>query len=150
MLEKRLDQYARLIALSGVHVQKGQHVVIRAGVDNASFVRKLVKACYEAHAKKVTVEWSDAIINRMDYEYQSIEELCDVKAYTIEKMKDQYESGSCFISLTSPIPEIMKGIDSKKISARNIAYSKQTKPFQKYTSANLTQFIMGQKGFQRS
>ena len=142
MLEKRLDQYAKLIAISGVHVQKNQNVVIRAGVDNASFVRKLVKACYEAQAKKVTVEWNDAFINRMDYEYQSIEELCDVKDYTIEKMRDQYESGSCFISITSPIPEIMKGIDSKKISSRNIAYSKQTKPFQKYTSANLTQWCV--------
>lgn len=142
MLEKRLDQYAKLIAISGVHVQKNQNVVIRAGVDNASFVRKLVKACYEAQAKKVTVEWNDAFINRMDYEYQSIEELCDVKDYTIEKMRDQYESGSCFISITSPISEIMKGIDSKKISSRNIAYSKQTKPFQKYTSANLTQWCV--------
>ena len=103
MLEKRLDQYAKLIAISGVHVQKNQNVVIRAGVDNASFVRKLVKACYEAQAKKVTVEWNDAFINRMDYEYQSIEELCDVKDYTIEKMRDQYESGSCFISILSLI-----------------------------------------------
>lgn len=142
MLEARLEKYARLIAVSGAHVQKNQNVVIRASVDNASFIRMLVKVCYEAKAKKVIVEWSDPYINRSHYEYQNIEELCTVKDYYIDEMKDLYESGSCFISIVSPIPGIMKGIDSKKIAQRNMAFSRKMQPYQKYTTANLTQWCV--------
>ena len=141
-LENRIEKYARLIACSGVHVQENQQVVIRASVENASFIRKLVEACYQAKARKVIVEWSDPYISRAHYEYQSIEELCCVKDYYKEEQKDHFESGSCFISIVSPIPGIMKGIDSKKTAQRNMAYSKVMKPFRKYTSANLTQWCV--------
>ena len=142
MLNKKLEKYAHLIAFSGVNVQKDQNVVIRASVDNASFVRMLVEECYKAGAKWVKVDWSDPYINRTHFEYQSEETLSTVKDYMVAEQKDIYESGSCFISLTSPIPEIMKGIDSKKMMARNIAFSKAMAEFRKYTAANLTQWCV--------
>lgn len=141
-LQKRLEKYAHLIAVSGVNVQKNQQVVIRANVDSASFVRLVVKECYEAGASKVIVNYNDPYNTRMDYEYQNEATLSDVKDYYVNEQKDIYESGSCFISLVSPIPEILKGIDSKKIASRNMAYSKALEPFMKYTSANLTQWCV--------
>ena len=142
MLKKKLEKYAHLIAFSGANIQENQNVVIRASVESVEFVRMLVKACYEAKARKVIVDWSDPYITRTHFENQSEETLCDVKDYYIAEQKDIYESGSCFISLTSPIPEIMKGVDSKKMMARNIAYSKKMQEFRRYTAANLTQWCV--------
>lgn len=141
-LQERLRKYAHLIANAGVHIQDGQNVVIRASVDSVEFVRMLVEECYKAKAKEVIIDWSDPYITRAHFEYQDEKTLSTVKQYQIAEQKDRYESGSCFISLTSPIPEIMKGIDSKKMTARNIAFSKAMKDFRKYTAANLTQWCV--------
>lgn len=141
-LQNKLKKYAHLLAASGVNVQKQQNVIIRANVESVEFVRMLVEACYSEGAKQVTVDWSDPFITRTHYTYQSEEVLSDVKDYYVAEQKDRYESGSCFIALTSPVPEIMNGIDSKKITARNIAYSKALKDFHKYTAANLTQWCV--------
>lgn len=142
MLEKRLNKYAEVLVKSGLNVQKGQPVVIRSSAENAFFVRKVVEKAYEAGAGKVIVEWNDPYIQRLHFEHQSEEQLCEIKDYAIEEQKDHFESGSCFLSLTSPIPEIMKGIDSKKIAARNKAFSNRMQAFAKYTSANLTQWCV--------
>lgn len=142
MLEKRLDKYAEVLVKCGLNVQKGQNVVIRSSAENAFFVRKVVEKAYEAGAGKVIVEWNDPYIQRLHFEHQSEEQLCEIKDYAIEEQKDHFESGSCFLSLTSPIPEIMKGIDSKKIAARNKVFSNRMQAFAKYTSANLTQWCV--------
>ena len=53
-----LREYAKLIARVGANVQKGQHVIIHAGLDQPEFVTMCVEACYRAGAAKVMVEWS--------------------------------------------------------------------------------------------
>ena len=58
-LDKKLDNYAKLIAKVGLNVQKDQPVLIRAATDTRNFVVKVVKACYELGASKVEVEWRD-------------------------------------------------------------------------------------------
>ena len=52
-----LRQYAKLIATTGVNVQKGQEVRIFAELDQPEFVKMVVEECYRAGAKVVTVEW---------------------------------------------------------------------------------------------
>ena len=58
MKKTTIRQYAKLIAVKGVNVQKGQEVIINASVENPEFVKVLVEECYKAGASKVTVEWS--------------------------------------------------------------------------------------------
>ena len=50
-----LREYARLIVRCGVNVQKGQEVLIYAGLDQPEFVQMVVEEAYKAKAKKVTV-----------------------------------------------------------------------------------------------
>ena len=54
MTKTRLKKYANLIARCGVNVQKGQEVVINAGLDQPEFVKMVVEECYKAGAKEVT------------------------------------------------------------------------------------------------
>ena len=57
--EKCLRQYAELAVRLGVHVQKGQLLVIKAQVDSAPFVRLCVEEGYRAGAGEVVVLWQD-------------------------------------------------------------------------------------------
>ena len=52
-----LREYARLIAQVGANVQKGQDVVIYAGLDQPEFVQMVAEECYKCKAREVTVQW---------------------------------------------------------------------------------------------
>ena len=73
--EKMYDKLAQLVVRKGVNVQKDQPVVIRAHVQDAAFVKKIVKCAYEAGARYVSVEWHDSDLTKMAYEYESKEVL---------------------------------------------------------------------------
>ena len=47
-----LREYAKLIAKTGVNVQKGQEVFIQAELDQPEFVAMVVDECYKLKAKK--------------------------------------------------------------------------------------------------
>ena len=57
MNKTALRSYARLIAQSGVNVQKGQEVFVVAGLDQPEFVQMVVQECYRLGASRVVVDW---------------------------------------------------------------------------------------------
>ena len=67
MKEELLREYARLAVRMGVNLQKGQKLVVRAGVDSAYFVRLVTEEAYAAGARDVIVHWSDEKIARERY-----------------------------------------------------------------------------------
>ena len=52
MKKSVLREYAKLIVRMGANVQKGQDVVIQAGLDQPEFVQMVVEAAYKAKARK--------------------------------------------------------------------------------------------------
>ena len=62
-----LREYAKLIARMGVNVQKGQTVIIHAGLDQPEFVEILVDECYKCKAREVIVEWSYQPLAKLHY-----------------------------------------------------------------------------------
>ena len=53
MKKTLLKEYARLIVRCGVNVQKGQEVMVYAGLDQPEFVKLVVEEAYKAKAKEV-------------------------------------------------------------------------------------------------
>ena len=66
-----LRAYARLIAESGVNVQKGQEVFIAAGLDQPEFVAMVVEECYRRKAKKVVVDWNYQPLTKLHVRHHS-------------------------------------------------------------------------------
>ena len=48
-----LREYAKLIVRCGINVQKGQTVIVHAGLDQPGFVQLVVEEAYKAKAKEV-------------------------------------------------------------------------------------------------
>ena len=67
-----LREYARLIVRCGVNVQKGQEVLIYAGLDQPEFVQMVAEEAYKAKAKEVTVNWSYQPLTKTHYRYMNI------------------------------------------------------------------------------
>ena len=70
-----LREYAKLIVRMGANVQKGQEVLIYAGLDQPEFVQMVVEEAYKAKAKWVTVEWSYQPLAKLHVRHQSLKKL---------------------------------------------------------------------------
>jgi len=119
-----LEKYAELAVRVGVNVQKGQLVFVNASTDNNVLAREIVKQAYLVGASKVVVNWSDDYTTKLGYEYRKMESLSSIPDYYIEKYKDFIEKDGCSISIKSPVPNLNKDIDPKKLQAAGIATRK--------------------------
>lgn len=118
---KMYDKLAELVVRKGANVQKDQPVIIRASVQDAVFVRKVVKCAYEAGARYVSVEWRDSELTKMVYQYQTVETLSEVPQWKYDRTKYQHDGGACYITILSDKPGVMADADSEKIKAASIA-----------------------------
>ena len=75
MKKTTMQKFAKLIAVKGVNVRKGQEVVVNASLDQPEFVKMVVEECYRAGASKVTVEWSYQPLTKLHYRYRSLKTL---------------------------------------------------------------------------
>ena len=129
MDKTKLLKYARLIAGSGVNVQKGQKVVIQCGLDQPDFVAMVVEECYKLGAESVTVKWSYMPVTKLNYNYRSLETLSQVTDIEKAEWQSKVDNLSCLIWLDSDDPDGLDGTDSEKISKANMARYPIIKPY---------------------
>ena len=67
-----LREYAKLIVRVGANVQKGQDVVVNAGLDQPEFVKMVVEEAYKAGAANVMVQWSYQPLTKLDVRYKTL------------------------------------------------------------------------------
>ncbi len=137
-----IEKYAELAVNIGANVQENQPVVIRGTTETKDLIRALTKKAYEAGAKKVHVQWSDDYVSRHGLEHQSVETLEDVPEWVIKQTESFIEEGACFISVTSPIPGLNKGIDPEKMQKASIARMKKLGFFQTHMMGNKAQWTI--------
>lgn len=128
MNKKRLKNYARLIAKSGVNVQKGQEVLITAELDQPEFVRMVADECYRLGASKVSVNWNYQPLMRSDVRYCSAKVLGHLEDWEIEKWEHQAEVLPCKIYLLSEDPDGLNGINQKKYATAMRERAQAVKP----------------------
>ena len=118
-----LRQYAKLIAQMGVNIQKGQDVLIYAGLDQPEFVEILVDECYKCKARSVTVEWSYQPLRKLHYRYMNLKTLGEVTEWQKARLQHYCDTVPARIHLTSADPDGLKGINVKKMAkASQMAY----------------------------
>ena len=128
MNKTRLRKYANLIARCGVNVQKGQEVVINAGLDQPEFVKMVVEECYKAGAKDVSVDWHYQPLTKLHVRYCSDKVLATVEKWQVERLEHRAEILPCMIHLISDDPDGLAGINQKKMAKSMAARSKIIKP----------------------
>ena len=118
-----LREYARLIVRCGVNVQKGQEVMILAGLDQPEFVQMVVEEAYKAKAKKVIVEWTYQPLEKLAVRYQSLKTLGTVEEWEKARQEHFCETLPCRIYLESEDPDGLKGVNmEKEAKARQLRY----------------------------
>ena len=88
MKKSVLKEYARLIVRCGINVQKGQDVLVYAGLDQPEFVQMVVEEAYKAKAREVTVHWDYQPLQKLHVRYQSIKTMGTVTEW--QKARQQH------------------------------------------------------------
>ena len=114
-----LREYAKLIVRVGVNVQKGQEVIVHAGLDQPEFVQMVVEEAYKAKAKKVTVEWSYQPLTKTHVRYQSVKTMGEVTEWEKARLEHYCNVLPARIHLTSADPDGLRGVNMGKVSKAN-------------------------------
>ena len=125
MNEKLRKEYARVIVKIGANVQKGQDVILRVSTDNAEIAADIVEECYKCHARRVTVEWLNDGIRKMNLKSQSIETLSEFDGVTKAKYQYMAEKLPVMIYVEDSDPDVLADVPVKKmIEPRKAMYPK--------------------------
>ena len=130
MKKSVLREYARLIVRCGINVQKGQEVIIRAGLDQPEFVQMVVEEAYKAKAKKVTVDWAYQPLTKTHVRYQSLKTMGTVEDWELAKQEHYCTVNPARINLVSADPDGLKGVNMAKVSKANQMSYPILKPYQ--------------------
>ena len=129
MKKSVLKQYARLIARTGANVQRGQSVLIVAGLDQPEFIELLAAECYRAGAAEVEVEWRHQPLTRLSVQHKSLKRLCEVKDWEEARQRWQAEALPARIVVLSEDPDGLTGIDQGKYAKGMQARYMKLKPY---------------------
>ena len=127
--ETKLEKYARLIVQSGLNVQEKQTVVISASIESYQLVRAVTKQAYLVGAKEVVVHYSDEEVTRMKYENMEVEDFNHVPTWFSSFRNDYALMNACFLYVDDEDPEMLAGIEPKKISNWQRAVKKACKTY---------------------
>lgn len=129
MEEKLIREYARLIAVEGAHVVKGDIVWINAGLDQPNFVTYVVEECYKAGAKSVTVYWHHDPVQKIAYKYETVGELSSLTPMQLAKFKYWNKKLPAVIHIISDDPDAMKGVNQNKVAKVMTKYYPKIKKY---------------------
>ena len=116
MKQTILRKYARLIARVGANIQKGQDVLVYAGLDQPRFVELLVDECYKAGARRVKVEFDHQPLFKLHVRHQSVTTLAKVEEWEKVRLQHYVDTLHCRIYLDSDDPDGLKGINQGKMA----------------------------------
>ena len=114
MNKTTLKSYARLLAVTGINVRRGDEVIITAELDQPEFVEMVVRECYRAGADKVTVEWTHQPLQKLHVNNRSLKTLSRVEAWEKAKWQHQVDRLPAMLHLISADPDGLAGMNQKK------------------------------------
>lgn len=134
-----LRKFAKLAVHVGVNVQPKQELFINASIEANEFVCMVAEEAYKKGAKKVNVNWISDKLNRINMENIDEKDF-EVPDYIVKRFEYIKENKACILSIISPTPDLLEGINPKKIKANAIANNKALSFFREFTMGNNTQW----------
>lgn len=132
-LNTRIDKFAELAIKTGINVQSGENLLIRADVEAIDFTRRCVKEAYKAGAKQVYVEYSDGVITREKYMSAPNDAFDEYPQWQADKYTQIAKEGGSFLSIISDDPDLLAGVDPDRISRSQKIAGKFLKEWRSYT-----------------
>ena len=141
-MDKKLQQYARLIVKQGVNLSAGEFLAVAAPVTAADLVREVARVAYAEGCRKVMVLWNDQTLTRLAYEHQSEQELTTIPAYQIGSRDYILDNEGAYVNILSENPHLLDGIPAELVAKAGRASSVALKRFRESTNTNVTRWCL--------
>lgn len=142
-MDKKLYEYAQLLVLKGVNIQKGQTLVISSPIECAYFARMCMDIAYEAGCREVVMSWRDDYVTRQRYLLADDAVFDEVPEHIPAFNNGYAKSGAAFLSITASDPENLKGVDPSRIKRNQRAVGKALAEYRELTGSNAVQWCIG-------
>lgn len=130
------DNLAKTAVKIGVNIQPDQFLVINSPIETADFARKVAEAAFEAGAGDVYINYGDEKFNKIRLNNVTEETLKKVPDWYSEQLDNIIERGGAVISISAVDPDLLKDIDSNKISAQTVARANASESFSEALMSN--------------
>ncbi len=127
--DESLTAYADLLVHVGLNVQPGQKTVVRAAVDTAPLVRKVVEAAYRAGSPYVEVMWSDGQVTRSRFLHGPEGSFEILPEWRAEGMIRLGQEGAATLSIVSDDPDLLAGVNPDNFATFSRRWSAAMRPF---------------------
>jgi len=122
-LVKQLEQYANLIVLRGVSLERNQLLVVTCSSDTLYFAQIVASAGYAAGAGDVQIRLEDERLSAQRNQYATEERLM-IHYRNQNDLNEQYiQSKACFVRLIAPSDDVVAISDDRKLLLANITQS---------------------------
>ncbi|MGN0772131.1 MAG: aminopeptidase [Christensenellales bacterium] len=125
MNKQLLIKYAKTVLKAGVNLQKGDDLVISTTVDGMALARELALQAYKAGANRVDLTFSDEVMSRLAYLYQSEKNLTTLPQWYIDRSNDMVDRKACYVAILAEDPDALVGVDEELVAkasrARHVA-----------------------------
>lgn len=127
-----LAKYADVVVRVGLNLRKGQILSIRAILEDAPFIRKVVQSAYKAGAKYVDVLWGDEPSNRARFEYAEPETITYIPDWIFNRYEEYMKDGNAELAVASNDPDLFAGIDADLLAQNRKSRMQKLEPLRKY------------------
>ena len=111
-----LDRYARLVIGVGINLQPGGEAVVRGMIEHAPLVRALVRAGYEAGARRVEVDFDDLEVLRIQIALAPEDAVGTAPQWMFDQLADVKEQRRASIVIIGWPPNMFGGIDPIRVA----------------------------------
>lgn len=140
--EEMLQSYAELLLRTGVNVQPGQSLVIRAELAHAPLVRPLVAEACKLGADTVYTEWVDSLVQRAFLQNADLAGW-KVPAYEVTRHRQMVDEGWARLALVGPeFPTAFDDVDPQQTRTWSVKRSRAVKFYTEAMMANQMQWCV--------
>ncbi len=120
-IEEKKKEYAALLIQVGIHIKKGQHLVIHAPVSAAEFARFCMDEAYRAEAAEVEIVWSDDAVTRAHFLHADDKYIDRTPEWRKVLMNGYAKEGVSRLFIEATDPMNLAGVDPDRLlrSARS-------------------------------
>ena len=141
--DAKLNEYAHLLVEIGLNVQKGQTVRLSSPVECAPLARMCATACYDCGAREVNLNWYDDFITREKYLKADEAVFSEFPAHKKAESEWLLEKGAVSLSIIGSDPEMLKGVDPRRIQTWQRVSGEGTKAYFDAMTASRFQWSIG-------
>lgn len=110
-INEKLREYAKLLIEVGLHVRKGQTLVISSPVECAFFARLCASAAYDVGCREVVMNWHDDYLAREKFLRAEDAVFDEVPQWRQHFYNDYAKTGAAYLAIDAEDPEHLKGVD---------------------------------------